>query len=180
MENLSELFEATLQDVYFAENALVKALPKMAGKVQSVELKECLTDHLEETKNHVARLQKVFTIIGPKAKSKECKAIQGLLGEADEVMSEASGEALDAGAIGYAQTVEHYEIARYGTLKAWAEQLGLADAVDLLEATLEEEKAADGKLSDIALGDINAEAAGDDNKLASSRSSAKPSASPQR
>ena len=106
----------------------------------------------------MSRLEEVFKIIGSKAKGRECKAMQGLVGETEEVMSETSGAALDAGAIGCAQAVEHYEIARYGTLKAWAKQLGHDEAVDILEATLEEEKAANETLTELAMADGNAKA----------------------
>ena len=159
METLKEMFEETLKDVYFAENQIIKALPKMAKKAKSKELKEALTEHLEETRGQVERLDRIFKQLGSKAQGKECPALKGLVEETEELMSEAKNPAvLDAGLIGCAQAVEHYEMARYGTLRAWAEQLEMDDAVALLEETLEEEKAADEKLSELALADINEEA----------------------
>jgi ferritin-like metal-binding protein YciE len=156
METLKEMFEETLKDVYFAENAIIKALPKMAEKAQSEDLKQAFTDHLEETKGQVKRLDKIFKLLGSKATGKECPAMKGLVQEAEEFMSEAqSEEILDAGLIGCAQAVEHYEMARYGTLKAWAEQLEMEDAVALLEDTLEEEVAADEKLTELAVSGFN-------------------------
>ena len=131
----------------------------MAEKAQSEELKQALTEHLEETKGQVKRLDKVFQLIGSKAEGKECPALKGLVQETEEFISEAKNpDVLDAGLIGCAQAVEHYEIARYGTLKAWAEQLKLEDAAELLEETLEEEKEADEKLTGLALGSLNEEA----------------------
>ena len=159
MKTLKKMFEETLKDVYFAENAIIKALPKMAEKAQSEELKQALTEHLEETKGQVKRLDKVFQLIGSKAEGKECPALKGLVQETEEFMSEAkNADVLDAGLIGCAQAVEHYEIARYGALKAWAEQLKLEDAAELLQETLEEEKDADEKLTALALGGLNEEA----------------------
>jgi len=164
METLKEMFEETLKDVYFAENAIIKALPKMAEKAQSEELKQAFTDHLEETKGQVKRLDKIFKLLGSKATGKECPAMKGLVQEAEEFMSEAqSEEVLDAGLIGCAQAVEHYEMARYGTLKAWAEQLEMEDALTLLEETLEEEEAADEKLTELGMSGLN-EAADDGGK----------------
>ena len=163
METLKELFAETLKDVYFAENAILKALPKMAQKASSEELKEAFTEHAEETQEHVKRLVAVFKIIGEKAEGKECPALKGLVQETEELMSEASNaDVLDAGLIGCAQAVEHYEMTRYGTLCAWGEQLELDDAVELLEETLEEEKATDAKLTELAMSVINEEA--DDEK----------------
>ena len=161
MQTLNDLFVETLKDVYFAENAILKALPKMAKKAKSDDLKSAFTEHAQETEEHVKRLDKVFKILGQKPAGKECPALKGLVEETEELMSEASSpDVLDAGLIGCAQAVEHYEIARYGTLCAWAEQLDLGDAVELLEETLEEEKAADEKLSELATGDINERAEG--------------------
>jgi ferritin-like metal-binding protein YciE len=162
METLKEMFEETLKDVYFAENALIKALPKMAEKAQSEELKAAFEEHLEETKGQVGRLDKIFKMLDGKAEGKECPALKGLVQETEELMGEAENpDVLDAGLIGCAQAVEHYEIARYGTLKAWAEQLEMEDAAELLEETLEEEKAADQKLSELASGGLNEEAEGE-------------------
>jgi ferritin-like metal-binding protein YciE len=163
METLKEMFEETLKDVYFAENAIIKALPKMAEKAKSEDLKQAFTDHLEETKGQVKRLDKIFKLLGSKAAGKECPAMKGLVQEAEEFMGEAqSEEVLDAGLIGCAQAVEHYEMARYGTLKAWAEQLEMQEAVGLLEETLEEEEAADEKLTELAESGLNEAADEDD------------------
>jgi ferritin-like metal-binding protein YciE len=163
MKTLSELFEETLKDVYFAEHAILKALPKMAKKATSKELQQAFTEHLEETKGQVKRLDQIFKRLGRKAEGKECPALKGLVEETEELMGEAnSGAVLDAGLIGCAQAVEHYEMARYGTLCAWAGQLKMEDAVELLEETLEEEKAADEKLTELAEGGVNEEADGPD------------------
>jgi ferritin-like metal-binding protein YciE len=158
METLNDLFEDTLKDVYFAENEILKALPKMAKKATSKDLQQAFTDHAEETKGPVERLDQIFKLLGKKAEGKECHALKGLVKEAEELMDEAkSGPVLDAGLIACAQAVEHYEMARYGALSAWAEQLDMEDAGELLEETLDEEKAADEKLSGLAE-DINPEA----------------------
>jgi len=162
METLNELFEDTLKDVYFAENEILKALPKMAKKATSPDLQQAFTDHAEETKGQVKRLDEIFKLLGKKAEGKECHALKGLVKEADELMEEAkSGPVLDAGLIACAQAVEHYEMARYGALGAWAEQLDMEDASELLAETLDEEKAADEKLSGLAE-DINAAAETDE------------------
>ena len=166
MKTLKDMFEETLKDVYFAENAIIKALPKMAQKAKSEDLKQAFNDHLEETKGQVKRLDQIFKLLGGKATAKECPAMKGLVQETEEFMGDAqSEEVLDAGLIGCAQAVEHYEMARYGTLRAWAEQLKLEEAVGLLEETLEEEEAADEKLTELAESGLN-EAAddGDDNE----------------
>ena len=153
MESLKDLFEETLKDVYFAENAILKALPKMEGKASSPELKQAFSDHLRETQGQVKRLDEIFKLIGLRPEGKECPALKGLVQETEELMANARNAAvMDAGLIGCAQAVEHYEIARYGTLIAWAEQLQLDDAIELLEETLEEEEAADEKLTEIAMG----------------------------
>ena len=165
METLKEMFKETLKDVYFAENAIIKALPKMAKAASSEDLKEAFEEHLKETKGQVDRLDKIFKILGSKAEGKECPALKGLVQETEEFLSEAkSPEVIDAGLIGCAQAVEHYEIARYGTLKAWAEQLELDDAVELLEETLDEEKAADEKLTELAMSGLNEEADEDESE----------------
>jgi ferritin-like metal-binding protein YciE len=159
MDNLKELFEETLKDVYFAEKQIIKALPKMAKKTKSPELKAAFEEHTEQTKGQVERLDQVFKLLGKKASGKECPALLGLVEEAEEIMSEAKDpDVLNAGLIGAAQAVEHYEIARYGTLRAWAEQLNMPEAVKLLEATLEEEKTTDEKLSRLAMGGVNEDA----------------------
>jgi ferritin-like metal-binding protein YciE len=155
---LEKLFHDTLRDVYYAEKKLVKTLPKLARKATNEALSQAFTDHLAETEGQVARLENVFKLIEKSPRGKTCPAMDGLVEEGSELMEELDpGSLLDAGLIGAGQAVEHYEIARYGTLCAWAEQLGLNNAKDLLGQTLEEEKAADEKLS--ALSDeINAEA----------------------
>ena len=159
MQTLKDLFEETLKDVYFAEKAIIKALPKMAKKTKSAALKRAFEEHTEQTKGQVERLDQVFKLLGKKSSGKECPALKGLVEETEELMSEAKDpDVLHAGLIGCAQAVEHYEIARYGTLRAWAEQLGMPEAVKLLEATLAEEKQTDEKLSKLALGGINEEA----------------------
>jgi ferritin-like metal-binding protein YciE len=159
METLNELFEETLKDVYFAEKAILKALPKMAKKTKAPELRQAFEEHTEQTRGQVERLDQIFKLLGKRSSGKECPALKGLVEETEELMSEAeSPDVLNAGLIGCAQAVEHYEIARYGTLRAWAEQLDMPEAVDLLEATLEEEKMTDEKLSQLALGGINREA----------------------
>ena len=162
METLNELFEDTLKDIYFAENEILKALPKMAKKATSEDLQQAFTDHAEETKGQVKRLDQIFKLLGKKPEGKECHALKGLVKEADELMAEAkSGPVLDAGLIACAQAVEHYEMARYGALSGWAEQLDMDDASELLEETLDEEKAADEKLSELA-DEVNIEAEKDD------------------
>jgi ferritin-like metal-binding protein YciE len=159
-KTLEDLFLETLKDIYFAEKAIVKALPKMAKAANSDELREAFENHLEETEGQVERLEQVFEELEKPARGKTCDAIQGLVDEAKEVMSEFKGsEALDAGLLSSAQAVEHYEISRYGTLKAWAEQLGLQKSVQLLDATLQEEKKADQLLTQIAESNVNQKAA---------------------
>jgi ferritin-like metal-binding protein YciE len=132
-----------LQDVYFAEKQLVKALPKMAKQSAIAELEKAFTDHLEQTKGHVERLDQVFELIGKRAKGKRCEAIMGIIAEGEEVIEDADNDNIrDAGILAAAQAAERYEIARYGTLCAWAEELGDGEAVKLLKQTLEEEKEA--------------------------------------
>jgi ferritin-like metal-binding protein YciE len=159
MKSLDELFVETLRDIYYVEKQLTKALPKMAKKATSESLAQAFTDHLEETEGQIERLDKVFELVGKPARGKKCAAIEGLLEEATEIMSEAESDVVrDAGMLAAAQAVEHYEISRYGTLKAWAEKLQLEDAVELLDETLQEEKATDQKLSELAESEINVEA----------------------
>jgi ferritin-like metal-binding protein YciE len=155
---LSELFEEQLKDIYWAEKALVKAIPKMAKKAMNDELISALESHLEETKEQVNRLDEVFASIGKRAQGKECHAMKGLIEEAEEMMEETEGVVRDAAIIGAAQKVEHYEIATYGTLRAFALALGFSDAAELLEQTLDEEKGADEKLTAIAESAVNEEA----------------------
>ena len=159
MDSLKELFEETLKDIYFAEKQLIKALPKMAKKTKSPELKKAFEEHAEQTKGQVERLDQIFKLMGKKASGKECPALMGLVEEAEELMSEAKDpDVLNAGLIGCAQALEHYEIARYGTLRNWAEQLDMPEAAKLLDATLTEEKATDAKLSKLAMNGINEDA----------------------
>ena len=159
MKSLRDLFEDMLKDVYYAEGAILKALPKMIKAVEAPELKEAFQSHLEETKGQVGRLEQVFKIIGVKAEGKKCPVILGLVEECEGVIADAEdSEVRDAGVLACGQAVEHYEISRYGTLRAWAERLMLEDAVELLHETLEEEKEADEKLSELAYASINEEA----------------------
>ena len=165
MNSLSDLLEDELKDLYSAENQLVKALPKMAKKASSAELKSAFTDHLEETKGHVERLTKIGKRLDITLTGKKCKAMEGLVEEGSEILEEDGEPAvLDAALIGAAQRVEHYEIAAYGTVRAIAEQLGQTEVVDLLQETLDEEGAADKKLTQIAEGEVLSIAAeaGDD------------------
>jgi len=160
MMTLRDLFVEQLRDVYHAEGQLVKALPKMAKNASNPDLTAAFTEHLEETKGQVERLERVFEAIGEKAKGKKCQAMEGLVEEGKEVMEEdAEPDVLDAGLIAAAQKVEHYEIASYGCLRTWAEQLGLGrNVARLLDQTLDEEKAADEKLTGLAENHINAQA----------------------
>jgi len=154
--SLQELFHETLKDIYFAEKKILNALPKMAKAAQSEDLKAAFEKHETETEEHVARLEKVFEEIDEAARGKTCDAILGIIEEGQEVMKEFKGEpALDAGLLAAAQAVEHYEIARYGTLKTWAEELGLKQAVKLLNDTLAEEKKTDETLTKLAEQDVN-------------------------
>ncbi len=157
---LMKLFEDELKDIYWAEKALTKAIPKMIKNATSQELKDALQNHLEETQGQVTRAEQVFEILGKKAVAKKCEAMAGLTKEAEEIMTDTEKGAMrDAGIISAAQKVEHYEIASYGTLRQFAETLGLADAAKLLQETLDEEKNADVTLTDIAVSVINIEAA---------------------
>jgi ferritin-like metal-binding protein YciE len=158
-KKLDELFHDTLKDIYYAEKKILTALPKMAKAVQSDELREAFEKHVEETKGQVERLEQVFDMIGKKAQGKTCDAIVGIVEEGQEIMKEyKNSPALDPGLLAGAQAVEHYEIARYGTLRTWADELGLSEAVGLLEETLEEEKNADATLTKIAEEVVNQEA----------------------
>ena len=159
-KTLDDLFLDTLKDIYFAEKQIVKALPKMAKAATSSELKAGFEKHLQETQGHVDRLEQVFDLIGAPARGKTCEAILGIIEEAKEIMDEfKDSPALDAGLVSSAQAVEHYEIARYGTLKAWANQLGRSNVVKLLEATEQEEIATDKKLTQLGVGQVNRRAA---------------------
>ena len=158
-KKLDELFHDTLKDIYFAEKKILSTLPKMAKASQSEELKAAFEKHYTETEGQIERLEKVFAVIEKKPQGKTCAAIVGITDEGAEIMEEYKGSpALDAGLLGAAQAVEHYEISRYGTLIAWAEELGLDDAVSLLEETLEEEEATDEALTEIAKTAINQQA----------------------
>jgi ferritin-like metal-binding protein YciE len=158
-KTLQDLFLETLKDIYFAEKALVKALPKMAKTANSPELREAFENHLAETEGQIGRLEQIFALLDKPPRAKTCEAIKGLTEEAKEVMKEfKDSPALDAGLLSAAQAVEHYEISRYGTLKAWAEQLGMKEAVRLLDATLKEEKKADATLTEIAESNANQQA----------------------
>ena len=159
---LVRLFEDELKDIYWAEKELVRAIPKMIKNATSDELIEGLTMHLEETIVHVDRLEEVFEAIDQKPEAVKCEAMAGLVKEAVQIMEECEeGPMRDAGIISAAQKVEHYEIATYGTLAQFAKTLGLEDVADILEETLEEEKAADRSLTEIAIATINLEAAGE-------------------
>jgi ferritin-like metal-binding protein YciE len=156
---LDELFHDTLKDIYFAEKRILSTLPKVAKAAQSEELKAAFEKHRGETEGQIERLEQVFAIIGEKPRGKTCAAIVGITDEGAEIMEEYKGSpALDAGLLAAAQAVEHYEISRYGTLRAWAEELGLNDAVELLQKTLEEEEATDKALTEIAKSAINQQA----------------------
>jgi ferritin-like metal-binding protein YciE len=153
------LFHETLKDIYFAEKKISATLPKMAKAAYSEELKAAFEKHLTETEGQIERLEQVFGIIEQKPQAKTCAAINGITEEGAEIMEEYKGSpALDAGLLAAAQAVEHYEISRYGTMIAWAEELGLEDAVSLLEETLEEEEATDEALTEIAKTAINQQA----------------------
>jgi ferritin-like metal-binding protein YciE len=159
-KNLKELFTETLKDIYFAEKQILRALPKMAREAASPELKQAFETHREETEGQVERLNQVFEELGQRARGKTCEAILGIIDEAKEVMEEFKGaDALDAGLASSAQAVEHYEIARYGTLKTWAQVLGLNGAVKLLDETLQQEIKADQLLTKLATSSINKKAA---------------------
>lgn len=155
-KTLNDLFHDTLRDIYYAERKILKALPKMARNAQSEQLKNAFLKHREETEGQVERLQQVFEIIGKNARGKTCAAIEGIVEEAEEIMDEFKGTpALDAGLLAAAQAVEHYEISRYGTLATWARELGLKDAVTLLEQTLAEESKTDEALTKLAETAVN-------------------------
>ena len=159
-KNLTDLFVETLKDTYYAEKALLKALPKMAKAAESDQLRRGFETHRDQTETHVERLEKVFEMCGMRPKAKTCDAILGIIEEGKDVMEEFRGtEALDAGLIAAAQAAEHYEISRYGALKTWAAQLGMRDAARLLEETLNEEKQTDRLLTEMAESSANRKAA---------------------
>jgi ferritin-like metal-binding protein YciE len=160
IKTMNDLFVHQLQDIYYAEKQLVKALPAMAQKATDPQLRQGFLTHLDETKTHVTRLEQVFQMHGAEVKAVSCPAIDGIIEEADEVASEvADRNVLDAALINAAQAAEHYEITRYGSLIAWARQLGRNDCASVLQKTLEEEKAADKKLTTIAESKVNLRAA---------------------
>lgn len=162
-EGLRELFVDSLKDIYWAEKALTKALPKMAKKATSENLVNTINDHLTVTEEQVARLEEVFELIGEKATAKKCDAMEGLIKEGESIMTEtAEGAVRDAGIIAASQKIEHYEIASYGTLAAYAQTLGEDEALALLQQTLEEEKEADTLLTEVAYNNINFKAASDE------------------
>jgi ferritin-like metal-binding protein YciE len=155
-KTLETLFHETLKDIYYAERKILKALPKMAKGANAPELKAAFEKHRDETEVHVERLQQVFEAIGKPARGKTCEAIEGIIAEGEEILEDFKGQpALDAGLASAAQAVEHYEIARYGTLARWAKELGYADARKLLVETLGEEEATDETLSALAEGSLN-------------------------
>jgi ferritin-like metal-binding protein YciE len=150
-KKLEDLFHNTLKDIYYAERKILKALPKMAKGAQSPDLKAAFEKHRDQTEGHVERLTQVFEIFGKRAQGKTCPAIDGIIEEGEEILDDYKGTAaVDAGLVSAAQVVEHYEITRYGTLKRWAENLGMADAAKLLDATLKEESQTDKDLTKLA------------------------------
>jgi ferritin-like metal-binding protein YciE len=160
IKSLSDLFLHTLKDVYFAENLLVKKLPNLAKESDSAVLKGLFTDHLAETKTQVQRLEKIFDMLGKKAEGEECPAIEGIVKETEELLSEIDdAKTKDAALIASAQAAEHYEITRYGTLVAWAKELGHDEVADILRETLAEEKDADNKLLRLGEDKLNEKAA---------------------
>ncbi len=160
MKSLEDLFTHFLKDMYYAERQILKALPGMMRKADSPELKEALEQHREETEQQVENLEKVFELVGIRPRGVTCQAMDGIIEEAKEIISEAdNGQTRDAGMIGAAQAVEHYEITRYGTMIAWARQLGMKDAVKLLEQNLKQERATDEKLTKLAESIVNKQAA---------------------
>jgi ferritin-like metal-binding protein YciE len=174
IKSMEDLFLHTLQDVYYAENQIVKSLPKMIDKATNRELATGLRNHLRETENQVSRLEQVFEKLGKNPKGVDCPAMDGLIKEADEVAGEVDDtKVLDAAIIGSAQAIEHYEISRYGTLIAWARELAHDEVISLLNANLKEEKAADRKLNTIAEGKVNRRATGRTGQRSSSASSSR-------
>jgi ferritin-like metal-binding protein YciE len=160
MKSLEDLFINLLKDIYYAEKRILKALPKMAKKADSNELRQAFQHHLTETEGQVARLEQVFALCELKPAGKTCPAIKGIIEEGEEDMKEAKDpDVLDAGMIADAQAVEHYEIARYGTMIAWAKQLGMNEAASLLQETLDQEYNADRLLTELAEGRLNRQAA---------------------
>ena len=160
IKKMDDLFVHTLRDIYYAEQQIVKALPGMIEKATNSDLKTAFKKHLEETKGHVKRVEEVFRMHGVDAKGVDCPAIDGIIEEADEIASEVEDKkVLDAALVAAAQAVEHYEMTRYGTLVAWAKELGRSDCASVLQKNLDEEKAADKKLTSIAESRVNEMAA---------------------
>jgi ferritin-like metal-binding protein YciE len=159
-KTLEDLFLHTLKDVYYAEKQILKSLPKMAKAAESEELKQAFETHRQETEGQIERLEEVFKILGKAARGVQCEAINGIIEEGKEVMEDfADSAALDAGILAAAQAVEHYEITRYGSLKTWAQELGMTDAVGLLDQNLQEEKKTDMLLTELAEARLNTKAA---------------------
>ncbi len=160
IKTLEDLFTETLKDMYYVEKKLVKTLPTMEKKAVDQELKDAINSHAAETETHVARLEQVFEACEIKPQAKKCEALEGLLEEANEVLEDMKDDrAMDAAIISSAQTAEHYVMARYGSLIAWARELGFNEAADIMQETLDEEESADQKLSDIAEDAVNQRAA---------------------
>ena len=155
MKTLSDVFEHTLQDIYYAEQSLTKAIPKAQKAAKNAELKDALAAHLGETKAHVKTLEKVFATLGQDASGEKCPAIDGLIEETEGVIDESSSDARDVALIGCCQAIEHYEISRYGSLREWAKVLGNTEAHDLLGTILDQEKAANNKLTHLAVSAVN-------------------------
>ncbi len=161
IQTMDDLFAQTLRDINYAEQEIVRALPEMIENSTNSRLRSAFENHLAETKQHIVRLEKVFEMHGSQPKVVDCPAIDGILKEAKEIMGDIKlddKDVLDAAMIAAAQAVEHYEIARYGTLISWARQLGLDECANLLDETLQEEKAADKKLTEVAESEVNTEA----------------------
>lgn len=174
IDSLKTLLEEELKDIYSAEKQLLKALPKMMKKASSSELKNALEEHFDVTQSQIERLEEVFETLGKAAKAKTCKAMQGLIEEATEIMEEDASEAvMDAGIIAAAQKVEHYEIASYGTVRTWARLVGEEQAAELLQETLDEEGEADKRLTELAESFVNPEADTEDEEESASGGSRK-------
>ncbi|MBX3536980.1 MAG: ferritin-like domain-containing protein [Chelatococcus sp.] len=160
IKSMDDLFVHTLQDIYYAEKKIAKALPDMVKKASNAELKKGFETHLGETQNHIARVEEVFRMHGAQAKAVECPAIDGIIEEAEEIAGDVDDpRVLDAALIAAGQAVEHYEMTRYGTLVAWAKELGRDDCAKVLQQNLDEEKATDQKLTKLAVGTVNMQAA---------------------
>jgi ferritin-like metal-binding protein YciE len=159
MQTLEDLYEDLLKDLYSAEKQLVKALPKMAKNAESPDLQKAFEEHLDQTEQHVERIERIFSDLGSSPRGKKCVGMEGLIEEGDELLKEdVDPDVLDAGLIAAAQKVEHYEMAGYGTARAWAQKMGYHDAANLLQQTLEEESMANEKLTELAESHINMEA----------------------